>query len=129
MVGQGRTMELLSSDERYIKNLANITNITFTQDKAQVPAEVMSAVMNGAEIFVPLDDLLDYEAELERLQKENDRLKKEVSRIEGKLSNEGIVKKAPEKVVAEEAAKLENYKDMLTKVEARLEQVKSKLAQ
>jgi len=128
VISSGRPSEMLSSDERYIKNLANITNITFLTDRSMAPQDVMSGIISGAEILIPLDDLLDYEAELERLNKENDRLNKEVKRIEGKLSNEGFVKKAPEKVVNEERAKLENYKEMLDKVLARLEQVKGKLS-
>ena len=128
IVAEGKAADMLSSDERYIKNLANITSITFAADKSQAPQDVMSGVITGAEILIPLDDLLDYEAELERLEKEKERLIKEVKRIDGKLSNEGFVKKAPEKVVNEEKAKLANYNDMLEKVTARLEQVKGKLS-
>ena len=55
----------------------------------------MSAVVSGAEIFIPLDDIMDYEAELERLEKEKKKLEGEVKRVRGKLSNEGFVSKAP----------------------------------
>ena len=119
--------EALGSDERYIKNLANITEITFMADKSAAPQDVMSGLVKGAEILIPLDDLLDYEAEFERLGKEKEKLIKEVKRIEGKLSNEGFVKKAPQKVVDEEKAKLANYNDMLEKTLARLETVAAKV--
>ena len=91
------------------------------------PAEVMSAVVDGAEIFVPLDDLMDYKAELARLQKEKKRLEGEVKRVVGKLSNQGFVSKAPEKVVAEERAKKDKYEEMLAKVTDRLAMVERKL--
>ena len=123
-----KTADLLLSDERYIKSLGNITNITLLKDKTQVSQDVMSGVISGAEIFIPMDDLLDYEAEVERLTKEKEKLIKEVKRIEGKLSNEGFVKKAPEKVVNEEKAKLAGYNDMLEKVTARLAVVEGKLS-
>ena len=86
----------------------------------------MSAVVDGAEVFIPLDDLMDYEAELTRLQKEKKRLEGEVKRVTGKLSNQGFISKAPEKVVAEERAKKDKYEEMLAKVTERLAVVEKK---
>jgi valyl-tRNA synthetase len=123
---EGR-LDVIKAGERHIKNLANITEISFITDKAAVPEDVMSAVIDGAEIFIPLDDLLDYKAEQERLQKEQKKLLGEVSRLKGKLSNEGFINKAPEKVVTEEREKLAKYEDMLEKVVARLSLVEKKL--
>ena len=80
---------------RYIKEIANITDIKFIDENKDAPEEVMSAVVEGAEIYIPLDDLLDYNAELERLIKEKDRLEKEVDRVVKKLSNQGFISKAP----------------------------------
>jgi len=116
----GGDLEHMKAAGGHIKNLANITSIDYVDDKADVPEEVMSAVMDGAEIFIPLDDLLDYEAEHERLTKEETRLTGEVARIGGKLANEGFVSKAPEKVVNEEKEKLAKCQDMLGKVRERL---------
>ena len=67
--------EVVKAGERYIKKIANITDITFISDKSEVPEEVMSAVVPGAEIFIPLDDIMDYEAELDRLRKEKKKLR------------------------------------------------------
>ena len=91
-----------------------------------MPADSMSAVIAGAEIYIPLEDLVDFEAEYERLSKEKKRLEGEVKRVEGKLSNQGFVSKAPEKVVNEEREKMVKYKEMLEKVTARLEMVAAK---
>ena len=93
--------EVVKSAERHVKKLANITDITFIADKSEVPEEVMSAVVAGAEVFIPLDDIMDYEAEYDRLTKEKKKLEGEVKRVVGKLSNEGFVSKAPEKVINE----------------------------
>ena len=120
-------MEMLKSDERYLKDIANITEITFVADKKEVPEDVMSAVIDGAEIFIPLDDLVDFNAEFERLTKEKKRLEGEVKRVVGKLSNEGFVSKAPEKVINEEREKKVKYEEMLEKVISRLEMVAKKV--
>ena len=120
-------MDKVKSAERYISAMANITEITFTKDKAVLPEDVMSAVIAGAEIYIPTDDLLDYRAEFERLSKEKKRLEGEVKRVVGKLSNEGFVSKAPEKVIEAEREKKIMYEDMLAKVTERLESVEKKL--
>ena len=119
--------EVVKAGERYIQNLANITRISFIKDKKDVPEETMSAVVDGAEVYIPLDELMDYNAELERLTKEKKRLEGEVKRAAGKLSNEGFVSKAPAKVVEEEKAKKEMYEEMLAKVADRLAVVEAKL--
>lgn len=129
ILSSGRELADLEAGKRYIQSLANITELTFLTDKSQVPEEAMSAVIRNAEIYIPLDDLVDYQAERERLQKEKDRLTGEVKRIGGKLANEGFVSKAPEKVVAEEKEKLGRYEDMLTKISERLALVEKKLNQ
>ena len=124
--GEGKE-EICRAAGPYISNLANLSDLQYIGDKSQVPEEVMSAVVDGAEIFVPLDDLMDYKAELARLQKEKKRLEGEVKRVVGKLSNQGFVSKAPEKVVAEERAKKDKYEEMLAKVTDRLAMVERKL--
>ena len=119
--------EVVKSAERHVKKLANITDITFIADKSEVPEEVMSAVVAGAEVFIPLDDIMDYEAEYDRLTKEKKKLEGEVKRVVGKLSNEGFVSKAPEKVINEEKAKQVKYEEMLAKVIDRLAIVEKKV--
>ncbi|MBR0596852.1 valine--tRNA ligase [Sinanaerobacter chloroacetimidivorans] len=127
ILSSGREMDDIKAGERFIKSLAGITEITFITEKSQVPEEVMSAVIQNAEIYIPLDDLVDYKAELERLQKEKIRLTGEVARVKGKLSNEGFVSKAPEKVIQEEKDKLAKYEDMLVKISDRLVLVEKKV--
>ena len=119
---------VVKAGERYIRKLANISEITFIGSKAEVPEEVMSAVVAGAEVFIPLDDIMDYEAELERLTKEKKKLEGEVKRVKGKLSNEGFISKAPERVINEEKAKQVKYEEMLANVCDRLALVEKKVA-
>lgn len=127
ILAQGEKMEIIKGGERYIKDLANIGDITFVTDKSEVPEEVMSAVIAGIEIFIPLDDLVDFNAEFDRLTKEKKKLEGEVKRVAGKLSNQGFLAKAPEKVINEEKEKQAKYEDMLAKVEERLVMVAKKV--
>ncbi len=128
ILSSGKEMDYIKSAERHIKGIANIVEIHYISDRKDVPDEVMSAVMNHVEIFIPLDDLLDYKAEFERLQKEQKRLTGEVARVKGKLSNEGFVSKAPKAVIDAEREKMDKYEGMLEKVIARLALVEKKLS-
>lgn len=127
ILSSGKDLEDIRGGERYIKSLANIIEINFISDQSLVPEEVMSSVIGNVEIYIPLDDLLDYKAEFDRLQKEKSKLGAEVERVRGKLSNPGFVSKAPEKVITEEREKLIKYEDMLGKITERLALVEKKL--
>ena len=85
-----------------------------------MPDDAVTAVVPGAEIYIPLEDLVDIAKELERLEKEKENLEKELERVNSKLSNEGFVSKAPAKVVEEERAKKLKYSEMYEKVLARI---------
>ena len=80
----------------------------------------MSVVVPGATVYLPLEDLVDFEQELARLSKEEERLNKEIARARGMLSNEKFISKAPEAKVAEEKEKLEKYTQMLEQVQERM---------
>ncbi|MBR2569610.1 MAG: valine--tRNA ligase, partial [Paenibacillus sp.] len=89
----------------------------------EAPSKAMSAMVTGAELYLPLAGLIDIEQEIARLNKEMEHLNKEVERVEKKLSNEGFMAKAPEKVVAEERAKMNDYSDKRDKVKARIQEL------
>ncbi|MDD2216990.1 MAG: valine--tRNA ligase [Eubacteriales bacterium] len=127
IVAHGDAADRLKAGERYLKSIANINEIVFMDNKDELPEDSMSAVIEGAEIFIPMDELVDYKAELEKNTKEKARLEGEIKRVEGKLSNQGFVSKAPQKVIDEEKTKLETYKDMYEKVAARIAFVEKKL--
>ena len=69
---------------------------------------------------MPFAELVDIDKEIERLQKEEQRQTKELARVNGMLSNERFMSKAPESKVAEERAKLEKYSQMMDQVKERL---------
>ena len=105
----------------YIEKLASASEVVFIDDKSEVPENAVSLVVKGGELFMPLLDLVDKDKELERLNKEVKKLNGEIERIDKKLSNQGFVSKAPEKVVEGEKAKREKYKEMLDNVLTRIE--------
>lgn len=127
IVAGGEALARVKKGESYMKSLANIESITFAESKDGAPDDVMSAVIDGAEILIPLDDLVDYKAEFERLTKEKARLENEVKRVQGMLSNPGFVNKAPAAKIEEEKEKMAKYEDMLEKVTARLAMAEKKL--
>lgn len=81
-------------------------------------------VADGATLYIPLADMVDFEAERKRISGEIENLKKEISRAEGKLSNESFVAKAPASVVDSEREKLVKYREKLAASVAALEQIK-----
>lgn len=108
----------------FFQRLAGASEVAVQADKAGIPPDAVGTVIAGAEIFIPLDELIDIEKEIERLTKEKANLEGELKRVEGKLGNEGFVAKAPPKVIEEEKAKREKYLDMYKKVVERLEGLK-----
>ena len=104
----------------YMEKLASASEVEFTNNKEEVPANAVSVVVKGGELFMPLLDLVDKEKELERLNKEVKKLNGEIERIDKKLSNQGFVAKAPQAVVDGEKAKRVKYVEMLEAVEARI---------
>jgi valyl-tRNA synthetase len=97
---------------------------TLTIDAAmEAPEKSISHVLSGAEIFLPLEGLINVDEEIERLQREKDKLDKEVERVTKKLNNEGFVSKAPAHVVEEEKEKQKDYEQKREKVTARMEEL------
>ena len=112
-----------SNKEVYV-NLAGASEIAVQADKTGIEEDAVSVVIPGATLYLPLEDLVDFEKEKERLQKEQARLEKELARSKGMLSNEKFLSKAPEAKVQEEKEKLAGYEQMMAQVKERLAQMK-----
>ncbi|MDP4180075.1 MAG: valine--tRNA ligase [Bacillota bacterium] len=117
-------MKTLKEGKLFFERLAGAAEVIVQSDKTGVCEDAVSSIIAGVEIYMPLDDLIDIEKEVERLQKEKSNLEKELDRVKGKLSNEGFVAKAPPKVIEEEKAKLVKYQEMFDKVIERLNGLK-----
>ena len=118
------TLEELSMD---FKTLASCNEIEFMNKEIEKIEDSISIVQNKFKIFIPLAGLIDYEKELDRLEKDHKKVIGEIKRAEGKLANEKFVNKAPEKLVQEERDKLVKYKEMLEEVEGAIKNIKDKM--
>jgi len=116
-------LNILHKNEEYVRRFCNTSVLEISQALAS-PDKAMTAVVTGAELFLPLAGLIDIAQEIARLEKELQTLHGEVARIEKKLANEGFMAKAPEKVIEEEKAKLADYSEKRDKVIARLAELK-----
>ena len=107
--------ELIRSGEGYLAKLAGVEKVTYEAE--YVPGKKESTVVTGAaEIYIPLGDLIDYDKEIERLQKEKATLEKEIAKSKGMLNNPGFVSRAPEAVVSAERDRLAVNEEKLSKI-------------
>ena len=121
--GSQDTLDIISRNDNYIGRFCNTSS--FEAGLApQTPDKMMSAVVTGAELLLPLSGLIDIDQEIIRLEKEVQTLNSEVERVEKKLSNQGFVAKAPAKVIEEERAKQADYSDRREKVLARIAELR-----
>ena len=104
-------------------NLAFAKEILVQENKDGIGEDAVSVVVSDAVVYMPLEDLVDREKEIERLKKEQERLAKEIARCQGMLSNPNFVNKAPEAKVNAEKEKLQKYEEMMEKVKTQLTQM------
>ena len=134
VVPSKKTKVYVVSDDEYVrmvftrsqvffKTLAYASDVYVQADKEGIGDDAVSCVIHNATIYMPFAELVDIAKELERLNGEKAKMLKEIERVEKKLANESFVAKAPQKVVDEEKAKGEKYKDMLKQIEERISQM------
>ena len=108
------------------QTMASLNALVIQNDKTGIADDAVSVVVPDATVYVPLEELIDFDQEIERLTKEETRLSKEIARATGMLNNEKFVSKAPAAKVQEERQKLETYQQMMEQVKERLEGLKAK---
>ena len=113
----------LDANHNFLCRLARLESITWLAPEDSAPASA-TGLVGDMEILVPMAGLIDKNAEIERLGKEIDKLRKEVGRGEGKLRNPNFVDKAPEAVVNKEREKLDDHRSQLARLEEQLEKIK-----
>ncbi|WP_110598546.1 valine--tRNA ligase [Salinicola lusitanus] len=100
--------ERLAANRLFLAKLAKLESVTWLDDPAEAPLSATQLV-GDMEVLVPMADLIDKEAEMQRLAKEIDKQDKLIVGIEKKLGNESFTAKAPEAVVEKERGKLKEY--------------------
>ncbi|WP_369902452.1 valine--tRNA ligase [Bacillus manliponensis] len=109
----------LTKNSSYIERFCNPSELTIKMD-LEAPEKAMTAIVSGAELFLPLADLINLDEEKARLEKELEKFDKEVERVQKKLANEGFVAKAPAAVIEGERAKEKDYLEKREAVRQRL---------
>ncbi|HGO5856064.1 TPA: valine--tRNA ligase [Mannheimia haemolytica] len=117
-------VSILNANEVLLKSMAKLGSVKVLENGENAPLSVAKLVANG-EILIPMAGFINKEAELARLTKEMDKLKGEVARIEGKLSNEAFVAKAPEQVIAKEREKMQEYLSGLEKLQVQYQEIEA----
>jgi len=119
-VSSSSVSDVLRSNLDIIYSLAKVSKMEFGEEDLHIPHKAVSCVIKGAEIFIPMEGLVDLDTEIARLEKEKSNLKNEIERVNKKLSNQGFLEKAPKDIVEKEQQKQKDYQEMLQKVEQRL---------
>ena len=118
--------QFLKANTSYIERFCNPETLTISSE-IEAPETAMSAVITGAEIYLPLAGLINLEEEIARLNKELDKWSKEVKRVEGKLANKRFVESAPDAVVEAEKAKHVDYLEKQVAVTERIKVLENQL--
>ncbi|MEY4664518.1 valine--tRNA ligase [Weissella cibaria] len=115
---------IFDENSDYINRFVKPKSLEISADVA-APKLAMTQIISGAEVYVPLEELIDLDEEIARLQGDVKKFAGEVKRAEGKLGNEKFVNNAPEAVVAEEREKLADWQAKLAATESRLAELQA----
>ncbi|MCQ2512461.1 MAG: valine--tRNA ligase [Lachnospiraceae bacterium] len=107
----------------FFATLAKASEVFVQEDLTGIKDDAMSVSLAEATCYVPLEDLIDKDKEIERLLGEQKRLEGERKRDNGLLSNPNFINKAPEAKINEEKEKKEKYTKMMEQVTAQLEKL------
>ncbi|MGE6567512.1 valine--tRNA ligase [Shewanella vesiculosa] len=95
----------LEANQTFFASLAKLETMTILAEGETAPMSSTQLVGN-MELLIPMAGLIDVGAEMARIDKQLEKLAQEIARIEGKLSNQGFVAKAPAAVIDKERAKM-----------------------
>lgn len=125
VVEQNVLVDIFEKGRMFFEKLVSASDVVIQSNKNGISKNAFTAVVEGAEIFIPLEELIDLDKELERLSKEKINLEAELKRVKEKLSNDKFVDKAPQKLVDEEKNKEAKYQLMYEQLIERIESLKN----
>ncbi|MBS7224043.1 MAG: valine--tRNA ligase [Clostridiaceae bacterium] len=108
----------------FFAKLAYASEIVFIDETPANVESLVSIVTEGAQVYMPMGELVDFEKERARLQKEKAKVQKDIDFVMKKLNNPGFVAKAPEAVIAQEREKAAKYQELMEKLDASLAALK-----
>ena len=115
---------IFESSKSFFATLGYASEVHVQEDKTGIDENAVSTLIHDASVYIPLEELVDIDKEIERLEKEAAKLAGEIKRASGMLANPKYVDKAPAAKVEEEKAKLAKYTEMSEQVAERLAQLK-----
>ena len=104
----------------FFASLGYASEVIIQDNKDGIDSDAVSVVIPNGTIYMPFAELVDIAKEIERLENEEKRLAGELARVNGMLSNERFVSKAPAAKIQEEKDKFEKYTQMMEQVKERL---------
>ena len=111
----------IKAGSAYIQKLAGVSEVKIIKNKSELTEKIVSQVIDKAELFIPLGELVDFDKEIERIKKELENVDNEIARASGKLANKGFLDKAPKALVDAERAKYDKFIDMREKLNKQLQ--------
>lgn len=114
--------ETFSNGEQFFKKLASASEVEIS-DSFDIDGAV-TVVTSDAKIYIPMEELVDKEAELKRLNKELKQVEKMLAQDEGKLNNLGFMSKAPEKVIEKIKGQAEKEREKIALIHAAMDALK-----
>ncbi|MDR0978960.1 MAG: valine--tRNA ligase [Lachnospiraceae bacterium] len=115
---------VIDASELFIKKLGFADNIEIKEDNKGIEPNAINIVTSELEVFIPFEDLVDINEEIERLEKEKSKILIEKEKTDKMLSNEGFIQKAPEAKIKEEKEKLAKFNEMIATIEDRIRTIK-----
>ena len=112
------TPDIYAQGLHFLERLAYASAVTFADAAPADVSGMVSVVTSNATVYMPLSELVDIAAELERIAKEKEKAENGLRIVEQKLSNEKFVSRAPEAVVNAEREKATKYKELIAQLEA-----------
>ena len=127
-----RAQVILLTDERaayeagilFFSKLAYASEVIFADAMPENADSMVSVVTKGATAYMPMGELIDFEKERERLNKEKAKVQKDLDFVNKKLNNPGFVAKAPAAVVEQEREKVAMLEELMAKLDASLAALK-----
>ncbi len=112
--------DIFEKGKVFFTTLAYASEVVIQSDKSGIDEDAVAVLIPNATVYMPFTDLVDIDKEIERLKNEEKKLEGELKRVNGMLSNEKFISKAPEAKINEEKEKLSKYTTMMEQVKERL---------
>ncbi|MCR4662032.1 MAG: valine--tRNA ligase [Clostridia bacterium] len=116
--------DIFENAKMYLEKLAGVEKTHLINSKDEISGKVCQAAIDGVEIYILLGELIDFAAEIERLNKDKCKVEAEIARSEKMLANTGFVSKAPQKLIDNEKEKLVKNKELLETINRQIEDLK-----